>query len=136
MAQSPAYAVTPRGRPGIRRHCRRVHRLSILRTLNLFFLIFFLFPFFLLVTSAVKPPREVDAIPMQWFPSSLYWGNFRILFSYFDFQRYVLNSTIISFATTFAALAISAAAAYALAKLPLPAKRTLLVLTVVAISIS
>jgi trehalose/maltose transport system permease protein len=137
MVRSPAYAdFRSRGRPWTKRYGRRVLRLCFLWTLNLFFLAFFLFPFVLLVSNAVKPPREMDTIPIRWFPSSLYWGNFRILFSYFDFQRYVFNSSIIALSTTVVALLISAAAAYALAKLPLPAKRTLLVLTVVAISIS
>jgi ABC-type glycerol-3-phosphate transport system permease component len=137
MVRSPAYAAfIPRGRRWTKRFGRRLLRLCFLWTLNLFFLFFFLFPFFLLVTNAVKPPREADSIPIQWFPTSLYWGNFRALFGYFDFQRYVFNSTLVALITTFLALALSAAAAYALARLPLPAKRTLLVLTVTAISIS
>jgi ABC-type glycerol-3-phosphate transport system permease component len=137
MARSPAYAdFAPHGRRWTKRFGRRLLRLCFLWTLNLFFLFFFLFPFFLLVTTAVKPPREADAIPLQWFPTSLYWGNFRVLFGYFDFQRYVFNSTLVALITTLIALTLSAAAAYALARLPLPAKRTLLVLTVAAISIS
>jgi len=137
MATGVAVAdFSSRGRRRLDRYGRRALRLGMLWSLNLCFLIFFLFPFYWLAVTAVKPPREVDAYPVQWLPSSLYLGNFRALFSFFDLQYYLFNSSVVAVTTTILTLLLSIGAAYALAKLPLPAKRTLLVLIVLTVSIA
>jgi len=114
----------------------RFSRLIMLWTLNACFLLFFLFPFFWLTTTALKSPDEVDTLPIRWLPSHLYGGNFQAVFGYLHFQTYLANSVMVACSTTGLSLALSAAAAYALAQLPLPAKRTLLVLVVSMVTIS
>jgi multiple sugar transport system permease protein len=103
--------------------------------LNLVFLLFFLSPFYWLTVTALKPPDEVYASPVRWLPSHLFWGYFQSLFTAFDIQRYLFNSLVVACISTSIALVLSIGAAYALAHLPLPAKRTLLLLIVLMVSI-
>ena len=55
----------------------RILRSTLLWTLNALFLTFFLFPFYWQTITALKSPVEVDALPVRWLPSHLYWGNVR-----------------------------------------------------------
>jgi len=45
-------------------------------------LFFFLFPIYWLVVTSLKFPGEVSASPVVWFPKSLTFDNFRLLFGY------------------------------------------------------
>jgi len=115
--------VTPRWYKGLR---ARIVRSGLLWTLNALFLIFFLFPFYWQTVTALKPPAEVDALPVRWLPSHLYWGNVRAVLTDPPFMRAVLNSAIVATTTTAVALLVGSSAAYALAHLPLPRTRGLL----------
>src|SRR5579884_1475701 len=53
-----------------------IGRRTLLWALNLAFLLFFLFPFYWQTVTALKPPQELYAQPVVWFPSHLYWGHF------------------------------------------------------------
>lgn len=110
-------------------------RAALLWCLNGCFLIFFLFPFYWLATTALKTQNEIDAYPIQWLPGGLYLGNFRAVFTYLHFQTYLFNSCLVAGLTTAISVSLSVCAAYALARLPLPARRTLLVLIVTMISV-
>ncbi len=127
---SGAHALS--GRSRIRRS--RVVRLILLWTLNLLFLFFFLFPFFWQTVTALKPQNELYAQPVRWFPSHLDFSHFQTVFTGFGFGQNILNSAIVATATTFVALLLGTFAAYALARLPLPAKRTILVLVIVMVT--
>ncbi len=131
MLSSPDGARRP---PRWRRQVARL-RLAVLWSLGIVFLLFFLFPFYWLTITALKPPDEAYTYPIQWLPSHLFWGNFQGLFGSLDIQRYLFNSVIVSFTATIIAVALSTGAAYALANLPLPARRTLLLLVVLSVSI-
>ncbi|HZS90183.1 MAG TPA: carbohydrate ABC transporter permease [Chloroflexota bacterium] len=102
-------------------------RVAALWALNLLLLLFFLFPFYWLTITALKSPAEADTLPVTWFPAHLYWGNFAAVVANGGFRRNVLNSVIVATTTTALALVIGSCAAYALAHLPLPRKRSLLV---------
>jgi multiple sugar transport system permease protein len=123
------------GAPSLPRSAIHSGRLLALWAFNLCLLVFFLFPFYWLTTTAFKTPQEVEAYPVRWWPGHLYWGNVRAVFTALHFQSYLLNSAIVAGTTTIAALSLATAAAYALAQLPLPAKRPLLVLAVLMVSI-
>jgi ABC-type glycerol-3-phosphate transport system permease component len=102
--------------------------------LNLAFLFFFLFPFYWQTVTALKPPQELYAQPVVWFPSHLYWGHFQSVFTGFNFEQNIYNSLIVASVTTLISLVLGTLAAYALAKLPLPAKRTILVLVITMVT--
>jgi ABC-type glycerol-3-phosphate transport system permease component len=113
---------------------RKVAQKTLLWVLNLFFLFFFLFPFYWQTITSVKPTTELYVTPVIWFPSHLDFSHFQQVFTGRDFARNILNSVIVATATTFASLAFGTFAAYALARLPLPAKRTILVLVIVMVT--
>jgi multiple sugar transport system permease protein len=112
----------------------RVLRLTLLWTLNIFFLLFFLFPLYWQTITALKPPDELYTVPIIWFPHHLFFGHFQSVFSLYDFQVNIKNSLIVATSTTVICLALGTFSAYALAKLPLPAKKLILIFVVVMVT--
>ncbi len=117
------------------RRWRSILRLCLLWTLNLVFLLIFGFPFFWLTVTAFKTPMEADTLPIQWLPSHLYWGNFRFMLANPQFQHAFLNSALVATTTTSLALVIGGGGAYALARLPLPRKRSMLMAVVLGVAV-
>ena len=105
----------------------RSARRGALWLVNLLILTFFLFPFYWQTITAFKSPAEVEALPVSWFPDHLYWGNFRGVLRQSTFTHALLSSTVVATSTTLFALSLGSLAAYALAHLPLPYKRSILV---------
>jgi ABC-type glycerol-3-phosphate transport system permease component len=112
----------------------KVVRLSLLWILNLLFLFFFLFPFYWQTITSLKPPSELYTTPVIWFPSHFVLTHYQNVFTQEVFAQNILNSVIVASATTFLSLLLGTLAAYALARLPLPAKRTILVLVIVMVT--
>jgi multiple sugar transport system permease protein len=113
----------------------QVARKSLLWLLNLFFLFFFLFPFYWQTITSLKPSSEIYVTPVRWFPSHLDFSHFQTVFSSDrTFQQNILNSVIVASATTVVSLLLGTFSAYALARLPLPAKRTIMVLVIVMVT--
>lgn len=112
----------------------RALRLTLLWILNVFFLFFFLFPFYWQTVTALKPSSELYAQPVLWFPSHLDFSHFQAVFTQFHFQQNIRNSLIVAAVTTIVSVVVGTLGAYALAKLPLPAKRTILVLVVTMVT--
>jgi ABC-type glycerol-3-phosphate transport system permease component len=130
--QTPQGAQTPVRRA--RFNPAKVGRWSLLWLLNLFFLFFFLFPFYWQTITSLKPPSELYTTPVIWFPSHLVLSHYQNVFTQEVFAQNILNSVIVASATTFLCLLLGTFAAYALARLPLPAKRTILVLVIVMVT--
>jgi multiple sugar transport system permease protein len=82
--------------------------------------VFCLFPFYWLVNLSLKTGSDLSsALPYPPHPSL---NNYASIFANPDFLAGLRNSAIVSTTTTVLALVIGAPAAFALAKLPLPAK--------------
>jgi ABC-type glycerol-3-phosphate transport system permease component len=119
---------------GERFNGRRAVWLTLLWLMNALFLFFFLFPFYWQTVTALKPSSELYAQPVTWFPSRLDFSHFQTVFTLFHFQENIRNSLIVATATTVVSVAVGTLGAYALARLPLPAKRTILVLVVTMVT--
>jgi multiple sugar transport system permease protein len=114
---------------------RKVVRLSLLWILNLFFLLFFLFPFYWQTVTSLKPDSEIEHTPIMWAPSRLDFSHYYNVFTpLYHFGQAILNSVIVATVSTFIAMLLGTLAAYSLARLPLPAKRTILVLVIVMVT--
>jgi multiple sugar transport system permease protein len=85
----------------------------------------FLFPFFWMLTNAIRPNGEVLAVPPRLLPSDWQWGNFLDAWLYLPFGRFFLNSALVSCAVTVIVLAVSSLAAYAFARLRFGGRDTL-----------
>ncbi len=69
----------------------------------------FLFPFFWMVSNAVRSNAEVLAIPVRILPNVYEWGNFAKAWSELPFGRFFLNSMIVSVSVTVISVVVSAA---------------------------
>jgi trehalose/maltose transport system permease protein len=110
-------AARVQARPGRRR--RRVWR-GVQRLLFyvLIAVIFFyaLFPFFWVLRSAFTAESELFVTPVQYIPLHPTIANFRLVLGSGDFQRALLNSTIVAGTVTLIALTLGSLAGYALGR--------------------
>ncbi|MCK9588216.1 MAG: carbohydrate ABC transporter permease [Terrimicrobiaceae bacterium] len=67
--------------------------------------------------TSVKPDAEITALPARYWPGQLTFGHYEALFVRRPFAHYLWNSFFISSCATVLCLAVSAPAAYSLARL-------------------
>jgi multiple sugar transport system permease protein len=77
----------------------------------------FLFPFFWMISNAIRSNGEVLATPPRLLPSEVQWGNFAEAWFHLPFGAYFLNSTIVAGAITVITLIVSTLAGYAFARM-------------------
>jgi len=77
-----------------------------------------LFPFAVMLSTALKPTPEVTAYPPRWLPSRLAWENFVDMWQTVDFGTGVGNSLYVAVMSTLLTLLVSVPAAYAMSRLP------------------
>ncbi len=82
-----------------------------------------LFPFAVMLFTALKPRAEVFSYPPRWLPSELHWQNFAEMWQAADFGTALWNSTLISLGSTLLVLILSVPAAYAMARTNFAAKQ-------------
>ncbi|MBI4573119.1 MAG: carbohydrate ABC transporter permease [candidate division NC10 bacterium] len=80
------------------------------------------FPFFWMVSTSFKPPREVFAQPPTFIPQDPAWENFRRLFTTTNFLIYFWNSLVVCGLTVLLTMAVSAAGAYSLTRYRYPGR--------------
>lgn len=86
----------------------------------------FLFPFFWMVSNAVRSNAEVMAIPVRILPNQFEWDNFAKAWSQLPFGRFFLNSMIVAGSVTAITVVVSCLAGYAFARLKFPGRDALL----------
>jgi multiple sugar transport system permease protein len=77
----------------------------------------FLFPFFWMISTALRADREVFAVPPLLLPSRIQWHNFIEAWQYLPFGTFFLNSAYVAGAITAIVLVVSSLAGYAFARL-------------------
>lgn len=75
-----------------------------------------LFPFAVMITTALKPADEIFTYPPAWLPSAPRWQNFIDMWSATNFGTALWNSIFVSVGATLVALIVSIPAAYAMAR--------------------
>ncbi|MGV1860826.1 carbohydrate ABC transporter permease [Rhizobium rhizogenes] len=86
----------------------------------------FLFPFFWMVSNAVRSNAEVMAIPVRLLPEVFEWGNFAAAWTRLPFGRFFLNSAIIAICVTAITVVVSCLSGYAFARLKFRGREMLL----------
>ena len=81
-------------------------------------LVLTLWPFAVMLSTALKPHTEVIAFPPHWLPTRLAWENFVDMWTVVGFGQAALNSLAIGISATLLAIAIALPAAYAMSRLP------------------
>ena len=74
-----------------------------------------LFPFYWALKTSFTAPSRLSAEALRWFPSSLTWENYSLVFSGQPFGRNLVNSLVVATGTVILSLLLSLLAAYALA---------------------
>lgn len=87
-----------------------------------------LLPYYLMVSTSIKPVREVFTDPFTWIPSRIAWENYVEAWTHAPFARYFLNSSIISITETLGVLVTSILAGYAFARMRFFGREALFVL--------
>jgi multiple sugar transport system permease protein len=86
----------------------------------------FLFPFFWMVSNAVRSNAEVLAIPVRILPTVFEWDNFAKAWTTLPFGRFFLNSVVVSVSVTVITVLVSCLSGYAFARLKFPGRDKLL----------
>src|SRR5215207_472170 len=73
--------------------------------------LFFVFPVYWLFIISFKTPDEIFAFPPVWYPESIQFSNYFVLFKDGD-AKTVLNSLILATVSTFFAMILGTIAAY------------------------
>lgn len=103
---------------------RRLMRRSLICWLALLPLIVLnLFPFVVMLFTALKPGSEVVADAAAWLPSRFAWENFVEMWRATKFGPALLNSLYVSLLSTAAAIALGIPAAYAMSRFKFGLKR-------------
>lgn len=88
----------------------------------------FLFPFFWMISNALRADREVFTIPPRLLPSHFEWSNFVNAWLYLPFGQFFTNSVFVALSITVITLVVSSLAAYAFARLRFQGRGSLFVL--------
>jgi multiple sugar transport system permease protein len=114
----------------MRNRSRRGWR-RVVNGVNLAALVVFLFiviPLYWMIATAFKTPANVNASPPQYFPHPLSVANFSDAFSHYTFGRYIVNSVFVAVVATALVLVLGTLAGYAMGRLPMRGRFTVLVL--------
>ena len=96
-------------------HRRKDVRLGLRYLLALLLVIVFVFPVYWLFIISFKTPDEIFAFPPVWYPESIQFANYKVLFKDGDAAT-VGNSLILASVSTFFAMILGTIAAYSLVR--------------------
>lgn len=82
----------------------------------LIFVFVFLFPFLFTVSTSLKQPSDVISTQPRFFPNPVSIQNYRDMFAYLTFGKYLANSLIAASVSTVISLALGSLAAYGLSR--------------------
>ncbi|HJB10732.1 MAG TPA: carbohydrate ABC transporter permease [Candidatus Brachybacterium merdavium] len=85
----------------------------------------FLVPIYWLFSGAVKPNEDIYSWPLVWFPTELRWENFADAWNAAPFDRFLMNSVIVTSIGTALELTNAVLCAYAVAFVPFRFKRAI-----------
>lgn len=121
-----------------KRRTKRKREFSILKLLSTILLIlsaiFFIFPFYWIVTGAFKPQVVAVTIPPEWFPLEPILDNWVTLFNN-PVWRWTFNSFFIASSEMVAVCFVSATAGYVLAKKVFPGRKFIFTLLIAAMAL-
>ncbi|HBW20100.1 MAG: carbohydrate ABC transporter permease [Streptosporangiaceae bacterium] len=104
------------------------HRVINGVNISTFFVVIFIgAPMYWLIASSFKTPANIGVDPPQWFPNPLSTANYKSAFVQYDFGIYFRNSLIVTLIATALVLVMGTLAGYALGRLPMRGKFTMLV---------
>jgi multiple sugar transport system permease protein len=100
---------------GIPFHRRKDVRLTLRYLIALVLVVIFVFPIYWLFISSFKTPDEIFAFPPVWYPASIQFSNYMVLFKDGDAFT-VWNSLLLASVSSFFAMIFGTLAAYSLVR--------------------
>jgi len=108
---------------------RSVIKATVVYALILPGAVLFMLPLLWMLSTALKPSKEIYVYPLQWIPSELMWSNFVDGWtSRLDFTQMLFNSLVITLNNVVGNLISCCLAAYGFARLRAPGKNILFAL--------
>jgi len=92
-------------------------------------------PFYWAVATSFKPAGDVFASPPKWLPNPWILENYKDVFTLFHFQRYFVNSVIVTGSIVALNIVFDTAAAYAFAKLRFPGRNFLFFMLLITLMV-
>jgi len=80
------------------------------------YIIFALIPLYWIIITSLKNQNEIYSLPIKYLPGTISFKGYMDLFAFTNFAIYFRNSLIVSLATSFAVLCISALGGYAISR--------------------
>jgi trehalose/maltose transport system permease protein len=111
-------ATTARTKPRVRTRKplrKRLARIPFYLLIAAIF-IYTVFPFIWAIRSSITPDGDLFSTPLQYFPADPTLAHYREVLSSGEFQRALINSTIVAGAVTLISLALGSVASYALGR--------------------
>ena len=87
--------------------------------------ILFLVPFLWMISSSLKPNYQIFEVPPRWIPNPPQWDNYREALTTLPFDRYMVNTAIITALTIVGHVVSCTLIAYAFARLRAPGRDVL-----------
>jgi multiple sugar transport system permease protein/sn-glycerol 3-phosphate transport system permease protein len=81
-----------------------------------------------MISTSLKRQMDVFVLPPKWIPAPPQWGNYAEIFESAPFDRYLLNSAIITGLSVFGSVLSCSLAAYGFARLRFPGREVLFVM--------
>ncbi len=101
---------------------RRLSRSLLSHGLLILALLIVIVPVAWTVSTSLKPAAEVYAYPPRWIPSQLVWQNYVDAWNAAPFDRYAINSIVVTGTIMVSQLIFGALAAYVFARLEFPGR--------------
>jgi len=92
---------------------------------------FFLSPFLWMLSTSLKPNKELFLWPPRWIPSTLQWSNYPDAVNYIPFFTYLSNTMTITVLATLGVLFSCPLVAYSLARIPWKGAKPLFAITLI-----
>ena len=105
---------------------RRVVRPSLLIIASFIVIFYTLFPFYWVLSVSIKPEQQIFARELSLMPQDFTLENYRRLFEFLRFERYLRNSLVVTLSTTVFTLALAIPAAYAFARFRFRGRRPMI----------
>lgn len=97
--------------------------------------IFTMFPFLWMISTSLKPQNEIFKFPPEWIPSEITFQSFTRVWNSMPFDRYVLNTFIVTGVILLGTLIFASIAAYSFARLRYPGRDKLFVVLLASMMI-
>ncbi|QPC84947.1 carbohydrate ABC transporter permease [Phototrophicus methaneseepsis] len=94
-----------------------------------------LLPFFWMLSTSLKEPREIFTYPPTWIPNTFAWHNYQDALTAMPFDRFYFNSLFVATSVTIIQVLTSSLAAFAFARLRFKGRDTIFLIYLAALMI-